>query len=93
MPIPFLSKKSPPLTSDNWYLIPTHKTLQKVTIKQYLSFYGCTVQILQKQSLPQIVTSCVVIKHQLSLVRGGDFLDKNGMGISPDPFGGGAYNL
>ena len=39
------------------------------------------------------VKSCVSIKHQLSLARVGDFSDKNGMGISPDPFGGGAYNL
>ena len=69
-----------------------YKILQKVTIKQYLSFYSFTVQTLQKQSLPQIVTSCVVIKHQLSLARVGDFSDKNSMGISPDPLGG-AYNL
>ena len=48
---------------------------------------------LQKQSLPQIVTSCVVNKHESSLARVGYFLNKNGMGISPDPFGGGAYNL
>ena len=83
MPIPFLSEKSPTLASDNWCLLLT-KDLQKVTIKQYLSFYGCAVQTLQKQSLPQIVTSSVVIKRQLSLARVGDFSDKNGMGISPD---------
>ena len=49
--------------------------LQKVTIKQYLSFYGFAVQTLQKQSLPQIVTSSLVIKHQLSLARISDFSD------------------
>jgi len=35
----------------------------------------------------------VVIKYQLSLAKIGDFSEKKGMGISPDPLGGGAYNL
>ena len=33
------------------------------------------------------------IKHQSTIARSGDFWDKIGMGITPDPFGGGAYNL
>jgi len=37
--------------------------------------------------------SSVVIKHQLSLTKVGDFLEKDGMGILPDPLGGGTYNL
>jgi len=46
-----------------------------------------------RQSLPQIVTSCVVIKHKLSLTKVGDFSGKKGIGISPDPLGGGVYSL
>jgi len=57
------------------------------------SIYGFAEQALLIQSLPQIVNSCVVIKHQLSLAKVGDFSDKKGMGISPDPLGGGTYNL
>jgi len=37
-----------------------------------------------KQSLPQIVTSCEVFKHQLSLTKVGNFTEKKGMGVSPD---------
>ena len=31
--------------------------------------------------------------HQLALAKVGDFSEKKGMGISPDPLEGGAYNL
>ena len=41
-----------------------------------------------------INTSFVAIKHQSTIVRFGDSWDKKGIGIiTPDPFGGGAYNL
>jgi len=40
-----------------------------------------------------IITFCEVIKHQSSLAKVGDFWDKKGIGISPDPFGGSAYSL
>ena len=36
---------------------------------------------------------CEAINHQLTIARFGDSLDKKGIGITPDPFGGGAYNL
>ena len=37
--------------------------------------------------------SCETTKHQLTIVRFGDSLDKKGIGITPDSFGGGACNL
>ena len=40
-----------------------------------------------------IDTSCEAIKHQSTIARFGDSLDKKGIGITPDPFGVGAYNL
>ena len=40
-----------------------------------------------------IDTSCEAIKHQSTIVRFGDSLDKKGIGITSDPFGAGAYNL
>ena len=40
-----------------------------------------------------IDTSCEAIKHQSTIVRFGDSLDKKGIGITPDPFGASAYNL
>ena len=40
-----------------------------------------------------IDTSCVAIKHQSTIARFGDSWDKTGIGITPDPFGKGAYNL
>ena len=40
-----------------------------------------------------IDTSCEVIKHQSTIARFGDSLDKKGIDITPDPFGAGAYNL
>ena len=40
-----------------------------------------------------IDTSSVGIKHQSTIARSGDSWDKIGIGITPDPFGGGAYNL
>ena len=41
-----------------------------------------------------IDTSCEAIKHhQSTIARFGDSLDKKGIGITPDPFGAGAYNL
>jgi len=55
------------------------------------TIYGFAELVLLIQSLPQIVNSCVVIKHQLSLAKVGDFSGKKGMGISPDTLGGGAY--
>ena len=39
-----------------------------------------------------INTYCEAIKHLSTIARFGDSLDKNGMGITPDPFGVGAYN-
>jgi len=60
------------------------------------SIYGFAEQALLIQSLPQIVNSCVVIKHQLSLAKSRRFLGQKSMGISLDPLlplGGGAYNL
>jgi len=77
------------LASDNWSLVTTQDRK-----KWWLnSIYGFAEQALLIQSLPQIVNSCVVIKHQLSLAKVGNFLEKKGMGISPNPLGGGAYNL
>ena len=40
-----------------------------------------------------IDTSCEAIKHQSTIARFGDSLDKKGMGITPDSFRAGAYNL
>ena len=40
-----------------------------------------------------IGTSCETIKHQLALDKVDDFSKKKGIGISPDPLEGGAYNL
>ena len=40
-----------------------------------------------------IDTSCVAIKHQSAIAKFGDSWDKTGIGITPDPFGRGAYNL
>ena len=40
-----------------------------------------------------INTSCEAIKHQSTIAIFGDSLDKKGIGITPDPFGVGAYNL
>ena len=40
-----------------------------------------------------INTSYVAIKHQSTIVRFGDSWDKKGIGITPDSFEGGAYNL
>ena len=40
-----------------------------------------------------IDTSCEAIKYQSTIARFGDSLDKKGIGITPDPFGVGAYNL
>ena len=41
----------------------------------------------------RIDTSFVAIKHQSTIARLSDFWDKKGIDITPDPFGGGAYNL
>jgi len=51
------------------------------------------IAFMASQYKPQIVISCVSIKHQLSLAKIGDFSEKNGMGISPDPLRGALYNL
>ena len=40
-----------------------------------------------------INTSCEAIKHQSTITRFGDYLDKKGIGITPDPFRVGTYNL
>jgi len=40
-----------------------------------------------------INTSCEAIKHQSTIARFADSWDKKGIGITPDPFGAGAYNL
>ena len=40
-----------------------------------------------------IDTSCEAIKHQSTITRFGNSVDKKGMGITPDPFGAGAYNI
>ena len=40
-----------------------------------------------------IDNSFEAIKHQSTIARFGDSLDKKGIGITPDPFGAGAYNL
>ena len=40
-----------------------------------------------------IDTSCVPIKHQSTIAKIWRFLGQKGVGITPDPFGGGAYNL
>jgi len=82
MPIPFFSEL--------WRWCSTG--YKKVTIKLN-NIYGFAEQALLIQSLLQIVNSCVVIKHQLSLAKVGDFSEKKGMSISPDPLRGGAYNL
>ena len=41
----------------------------------------------------QINTSFVAIKYQSTIARFGNSWDKKGIGITPDPFKGGAYNL
>ena len=48
--------------------------------------------MISMTSVP-IDTSCVAIKHQSTIARFGDSWDKTGIGITPDPFGRGAYNL
>ena len=40
-----------------------------------------------------IDTSCEAIKHQSTIARFGDSLDKKGIGITPDSFRAGAYTL
>ena len=40
-----------------------------------------------------INTSFEAIKHQLTIARFGDSLDKKGIGITTDPFGAGAYTV
>ena len=50
------------------------------------------VYMISMTSVP-IDTSCVAIKHQSTIARFGDSWDKIGIGITPDPFGRGAYNL
>ena len=40
-----------------------------------------------------INTSCVATKHQSTIATFGNCWDKIGIGITPDPFGGDAYNL
>ena len=40
-----------------------------------------------------IDTSFEAIKHQSTIARFGDSLDKKGIGITSDPFGAGTYNL
>ena len=46
-----------------------------------------------QQSPARIDTSSIAIKYQSTIARFGDSWDKKGIGITPDPFGGGAYNL
>ena len=41
-----------------------------------------------KKSHSRIIASCESTKHQLTLAKVGDFPEKKGIGISPDPFGG-----
>ena len=43
-----------------------------------------------------IVDWCLIASQEVSIreiARFGDSLDKKGIGITPDPFGAGAYNL
>ena len=86
MPIPFLSQESPNLVIVDWCLIVTQEVLIR-TDQEVLR----TQSILITSVL--INTSCVAIKHQSTITRFGDSWDKKGIGITPDPFGGGAYNL
>ena len=49
--------------------------------------------IIISMTYSPINTSFEAIKHQLTIVRFGDSLDKKGIGITPDPFGVGAYTV
>ena len=85
MPIPILSQESPNLVIVNWYLIAT----------QEVSIGTDVIEIMWTCKFPSVPidTSCVAIEHQLAIAKFGDSWDKIGIGITPDPFGRGAYNL
>ena len=91
MPIPFLSREWPYLAIVDWCLIAS----KEVSIGEYVRhtimvdhFFNCANVIPMTHS--SIDTSCEAIKHQSTIARFGDSLDRKGI---PDPFGAGAYNL
>ena len=93
MPIPFLSRELPNLAIVDWCLIASQEVLIReciigITLAQLKKW---STMILMMQS--PIDTSCAAIKHQSTIARFGDSLDKKGIGITPDPFGAGTYNL